>query len=249
MNLLSFQVNRLKMQELCQGKEATRVSYSIRLDRLWWYLAALIILMLFGNVLVACTSSFSCARFLPTISYVGCFRNHDRWFVLTLTLIASVLPIFYLSVHLRVKFTLSNKENLVMYFCTAASSVSLIIIGLVDELNGIHLHPMEYVHIAFSLTFVVVNFVWQNIVLAALERFVHEFDKKVWVKRANLLNKLLAIMTIITMLQWHFAYTIYSNFLVNENTEAISEWILVILASLVPGTFANACSDLTLTLK
>jgi hypothetical protein len=67
----------------------------------------------------------------------------------------------------------------------------------------------------------------------------------------DVLRKLLlleVVLGLLTMFEWHFAYTIYWNFLVNESVEALCEWTLVGVALFSPVVLANLLPDLKFTL-
>lgn len=94
-----------------------------------------------GNIGIACATNFYCTIFLPTFSYLGCFRGHDRVFIVTCTYFALVLPITYIGGHLHFRSVASNIKRGVMAIFGIISCVSLPVLALVNEVNGVHLLP------------------------------------------------------------------------------------------------------------
>jgi hypothetical protein len=135
---------------------------------------------------------------------------------------------------MRLKETASGMTKFVLFFLSLASDVLLLLIGIIDELNGLYFLILDDVHIFISLSFFVVTFAWAYLLLDEFNKLDLPFSETHALTVCNRLFNFIGIWGIVTILQWHFAYTIYSNVFVNENTEALCEWILIIASAYSP---------------
>lgn len=78
-----------------------------------------------GNIILACATNFYCTIFIPTLPYLGCFRGHDRIFIVTCTFYSLVLPILYFGGYLHFRAIVNGIEKNAMLVCGIASCLSL----------------------------------------------------------------------------------------------------------------------------
>jgi hypothetical protein len=72
-------------------EKRNKTSYVINGHNILFLLATISLVILFANVVYLCSAMFSCRKFIPTISYTGCFLGLDRHMELALTILLPVL--------------------------------------------------------------------------------------------------------------------------------------------------------------
>jgi hypothetical protein len=113
-----------------------------------------------GNIILACSTNFHCKIFIPTLDYLGCFRGHDRIFIVTCTFYALVLPIMYFGWNINFKNTLKTYQKILMVLSGLVSCLSLVLLALVDEVNGVYFISYELLFKIFSKLFMLSNVIW-----------------------------------------------------------------------------------------
>lgn len=207
-------------------------------------------LLYFSNVWLACTYTLSCNSFVPTLSYLGAFRNHDRVFVLACTFYSVVLQLINLGVQCHFSDIFPSVTRLLSTIVGFGASVCLICLSLFDEVNGIiAMETYESLHSILTILLWVSGLVWGLLVYRSFAETELAPSKQYWLDVLKKLLVLELILGILTMLEWHFAYTPYNNFLVNESVEAVCEWILVAGGVFAPFVIANLLPGFIFTLK
>lgn len=188
---------------------------------------------LLGNVAAVCTISFSCKALIPTISYTGCLRGHDRLFAFACTCFALTIPLTVLGLKARFSGAVGTK---LMTFAGIGCAVVLPGIGLVDEVNGLYVVSLIHVHTWLSLMLLTLSFLFAYCVYSCLEAVtpILSYEELKWKGRLHTLYYVCAVLALVTIFEWHFAYTTYSNSLINENIEALCEWILISIGVFQP---------------
>lgn len=212
-------------------------------------LCAVAFLLIFGNVLSACTATFSCRRFLPTLSFLGAFRTHDKVFTFACTYYAVVVQVISIAVHSCLYTVLQSKSRQFTVCIGLYISLSLIGLSVVDEVNGIYFKKFGYLHIAFSLSLWAACLLWGYTIYDAFASSTLNQIQRYWLRQLRRLLNFEVLLGVVTILEWHFAYTIYWNFFINESVEALCEWILVGLALFAPVVVAGLLPDLKFTLS
>ena len=193
---------------------------------------------LLGNVLAVCTLSFSCKSLIPTISYTGCLRGHDRFFAFVCTCYGMTLPLIVFGLKARFHGAVDTK---VLTATGLLSALTLLGIGVIDEINGIHFLSLSHVHTWLSLLLLTCAFTFAYCVYSGLEVVspVLSYEELKWKSRLKVLYYLAAVLTGVTMFEWHFAYTTYSNSLINENVESVCEYTLVSIGVFLPVVYSE----------
>ena len=207
---------------------------SVRLSSLTSTLSLVILGILYSNFASVCILSISCSSYLPTLSYLSTFRFHDLVTLLALTLLSfSLVPVF-VSWHLRTQGRLALDELLMMVLLELSICVLTITIGIIDETNGIEFNPVDNLHHFLSFSLCAITIVWVFYALKFLEISGLSRTEIVDITICWTLYKVGLVFAAITLYQWHFAYTIYSNWFTNPFVESVCEWILVTITIRFP---------------
>ncbi|CAG9314158.1 unnamed protein product [Blepharisma stoltei] len=205
----------------------------------WLLIGSLMSAFMFGNVFMACTFSISCLKFLPTFSYLGCYRDHDRWLNFSLAFYGGVLPLIVVSLSVKLAEYVKKCSLIIMILAGFMGCTTLILIGLIDEVNGLYILPLDRMHPWLTLFLYGCFNLFLYIALTGLENVPLEYSEKEWLGRCNNLYRLANIMFAVTGTEWFLAYSIYSNFFINEVVEALCEWFVVTLAVFFPFALSN----------
>lgn len=210
-----------------------------------FYLSLLIGFLLLFNVMLACSFTFYC-RGLPTLSFLGTFPMHDRLFVITLTTAAVGLVVYHIGIYIRIESSTHSRG----YILTSLiSCMCLILISVIDEVNGIFIFPIERLHLVLTISFLTSSLASSRLSLEAFNSMQLTENQIIWKERCWKLMYAVVIMSGITAFQWVFAYTIYFNFLVNETAEAICEWAVVTLGLMAPYFWSRTSKEYTISLS
>ena len=79
-----------------------------------------------------------------------------------------VLLVTYIATYMRIRESSELAVKIVVFLLSLAGLVLLILIPLIDDLNGLHFLILDDVHIFISLSFFVLNLAWGHIVLDEL---------------------------------------------------------------------------------
>ena len=177
-------------------------------------------LLLISNIIWSCSSTFPCSDFLPTISYLACFRGHDRLFSFTMTFWSGNLAMFFVLSYNHYRSS-SRFNNL---FCLISLVICLVQpgIAILDEANTSYFVKIEKIHSGFMIGLFLASMVW--IYLTSLGKGM----RSALIKYINLL----ILCACWSFLQWFYEDS--NNFWFNYKVEAISEWITVTLAVFTP---------------
>lgn len=194
----------------------------------------LILFLLYSNLASTCYASISCDYFIPTLSYLSTFRSHDVLTMLALSLSCFFLALTFISFHLSLEFTLSTDDKIFMLIHELGIMVLTLMIGIIDESSGIDFNPVDDVHrfLTFALCFLGVS--WNYWALKFLGQNKLRDSQQMDLMICSAILKFEVVAIIITMIEWHFAYTIYHGVLFNNLVESIFEWISITIAVRVP---------------
>lgn len=193
-----------------------------------------ILVLLYLNLLAVCTFDIVCASYLPTLSYLATFRGYDTFFVFTITAYCFMLVPMFLSFHVRASKVLKTDEIIFMALFEITIIVLGITVSLIDEINGIEFNPVDNLHVYLSFGLSIICFSWVYYALKFLEKTELTNSKKEKIQECWLIYKVAWALYIVTLLEWHFAYTIYNCFIANTLIETICEWTLITLALRFP---------------
>lgn len=198
-----------------------------------------ILTFLYLNLITACTFEISCESLIPTLSYLATFRDYDILIVLAICIYCFMLLPIFLGFHLKVVKVIEKGDLIIMALFETAIIVLGITVVLVDEINGIEFNPIDNLHVYLSFALSLLCFSWVYYALNFMEKSNLSNLQKDQIKGCWLSYKLAWGLYILTILEWHFAYTIYSNFFTNPLVESVLEWTLITLAFRFPAKFAE----------
>ncbi|OMJ79200.1 hypothetical protein SteCoe_20852 [Stentor coeruleus] len=194
----------------------------------------LILAILYLNLISSCVFTISCDSYLPTLSYLGTFRVHDLGVVLAVTLQSFILLILFIAFHHSLDFRLSKDDKCFMIIHEIAILMLIILLGILDESSTIDFNPFDDVHRFASFAFALFCISWGYWALKLLE--TNKLREKQKLNAHIAFNVYVAgiAFTLMTMTEWHFAYTIYNNLIFNQIAESLCEWTAVTIAARFP---------------
>lgn len=198
-----------------------------------------ILFLLYLNLLTVCTFDITCASYLPTLSYLATFRGYDTFFVFCITVYCFMLVPMFLSFHVKASKILKTDEIIFMALFEIAIIVLGITVSLVDEINGIEFNPVDNLHVYLSFGLSIICFSWAYYVLKFLEKTALDNKREEKVRESWQIYKVACVLYVVTLLEWHFAYTIYNCFIANTLIETICEWSLITLTLRFPVKIAE----------
>ncbi|CAG9331463.1 unnamed protein product [Blepharisma stoltei] len=214
------------------GKEKKIIN--VKESIFWTISGSITFCIIFSSILFGCMFSFRCSRYYPTISYLLSFRNHDRWIVFGITFYVSLLPLLFMSVTSKLANSITTYISWKMNIFGICGCCAILATGIIDEINGLYFLPLDTAHPFITVTGYLFLSLWMYAALFGFENIQLDLNEKTWLRRCRRSVLICHILFAITAFEWHFAYTIYSNFLVNEVVEALCEWSLVTLAISLP---------------
>ena len=194
----------------------------------------MILALLYINFYSACTFTITCESFLPTLSYIGALRGHDTLLVLALTFQSFLLIPVFSSFHSSLDYQLS-KDDYVFFKIHEFIIIALVIsTGIIDESSGLDFYPNQDSHRFLTFGLCVLAFSWSFWALLHLGKNKMSTKQKSNYNFTIMLYLLAVVFAVLTILQWHYAYTIYNGLFFNHYNESICEWILVTIAIRFP---------------
>lgn len=238
-----MRLRKLSRWRLIEKDEAFK--FSISGAFLFTFASLAMLFTLFANLALSCMFTISCAEMLPTLSFVGTLNYHDRLFVFACMAFFFIINFLNYAVLVAVHPKIDQGTRLMLLGVSFAASVFLVLLSIIDEINGIILHPLEGTHMFMSFSLLVFSLawgymVWREASLAKLYRLA---------LAAKGLLATCGVLAFFTVYEWHFAYTVYANPLLSESIEALCEWSLVVTAALVPAVIAWALPELTVSVQ
>lgn len=210
-----------------------------RIESILDYSTLALLLILYLNLASVCAFTISCSAFIPTLSYVATFRTHDLIVVFVLTLYSWLFVPLFISWHIKTFQAISFEDTYFMLALELCIFILTITVGLIDESNGIDFNPMNVLHHFLSFNLCVVGLLWVYYALKMLELTnLTEEEKKNWNTCWNIF-KIGFLLVILTIFQWYFAYTTYSNFFINLFVESLCEWTLITVSIRFPYYFSK----------
>ena len=201
-------------------------------DRIFLITSISMELLLIFNIIWSCSSTFPCSDFLPTISYLACFRGHDRLFAFTMTFWSGTLAIFFILSYSHYQSSNRFSSNLLIL-------LSLVIclvqpgIAILDEANTSYFLKIEKIHSGFMIGLFLASMFWIYLtsilkpMRSSLNKYIH----------------ILILCACWSFLQWFYEET--HNFWFNYKLQAISEWVTVTLAVFTPYMYSLEFGEVT----
>ncbi|OMJ69136.1 hypothetical protein SteCoe_33233 [Stentor coeruleus] len=197
-------------------------------------------ILIIGNLLIGCLTNFSCFKFLPSPGYLGCFRGHDRLFIVGCTLYGFILPLFYSSAYTNFRPRLSELKKKMFIFLSICSSISLPILSLSDEVIDVHVLPVSFIYNFSSSTFVVSNLILTVLAYLELRNFYSALNdkEKKWYRFLQVVIFLIFFLVTLDFLQWKYSTSSIRNQILSENGQSVTEWCLVTIGIFLPVIFS-----------
>lgn len=214
--------------------------------------STLTILLLLGNLALACGTNFSCSKFLPSPGYLGCFRGHDRVFIASCTLASMTLPLFFTSTYINFNNRFSEVKKKTFIILSTITCISLSTLSLFDEVISVNYFPIEKIYRFSSSSFFVSSVILTLIIfneLLILQVSLKSSEKK-WFLALKFLLFLLSALLTFDLILWKYA--VWDNkSILNENTQSLTEWSILTLSTFIPPFLSKFYreSNLTFSLK
>lgn len=194
---------------------------------LFFYTGLIMLFLLTFNILWSCTSTFPCSHFLPTLSYLACYRGHDRLFTFTMTYWGVNLFIFTFFSFLHFK-TDSKLFNYSLIFSGFIISALQPCIAVIDEANTSYYAKIEKIHAVMMIILIFFILFWVFLTgnSGKLSQGVRKY------------TNLMVFVGCWSILQWFYAEK--QGLVFNYNIEAVSEWLAVTLAVFCPCVYASS---------
>jgi hypothetical protein len=188
------------------------------------------------NILWSCTETFDCTTFWPTVSYLSCFRGHDRLSNYTMTFWSVVLFFFFGGTWTAYKEVMGTWSHRLMMLISVVLTLGLPFLVIIDEANSSHIAPLEKIHYILTVGYMTLAMLWIFISLEAIWKLEGKMNRaqKEW---TSFLKKYILfglIMLGFNVFEWLYAYTESANWWINENVEGLCEWTVICLAVFLP---------------
>ena len=221
---------------------------TISLENYINFVSKLVLGLLYLNLFSLCGFTLSCINYIPTLSFLATIRVHDSIVVLALSLFAlSLIPIF-IGVHTKIASVLTLDDSVYLIFQETILIVLCITDSLIDESNGLEFNLLDYVHIVISCFLSAICLLYIASIILYFQKLKLSNKERENLSTCKILFVIGTILLIITMIEWHFAHTIYNNWIFNTYLETLFEWTLVTLAIRFP-VYLSRVLDYSITIR
>lgn len=145
----------------------------------------------------------------------------------------SLIPVF-VGVHVKAASILTLDDSVYLLILELGIIGLSITVGIVDESNGIEFSILDYLHVLISCFLSSASVVYVSSVVLYMQQVGLTKYEKNELKKCKVMLVVGTVLLIVTMLEWHFAHTIYNNWIFNTYLETLFEWTLVTLAIRFP---------------
>jgi hypothetical protein len=129
------------------------------------------------------------------------------------------------------------------------SVLCLITLGLTDEVIGVHFLPISKIYAFTSSSFVISSIIISALLYGEINKFkvsLKDCEKKTFVLlRIALIC--IGFLLVFDILQWKYAYSDWKGKIFNENSQAMCEWAIVVIAILLPPIYSKFFRDSNLS--
>jgi hypothetical protein len=222
--------------------QVTESSIRVKVPSAVFWCGVTMWLMLASNILWSCSQTFDCRTFWPTVSYVACYRGHDRLYAFAVTFYSLVvlltLPMFLVRVHSSID--LSHK--VMLWLGGVLIFLAVPWLGLLDEANSSHVLPIEKIHFAIIVGVQTVGLLWVYLSAKALHKA--QVD-------TSFLKKYIGAgvcLLICCIYQWRYVNdpeVVWAT----ENLEALAEWGAVTMSVFLPYVYTKTLGDCWVEIK
>ncbi|CAG9322240.1 unnamed protein product [Blepharisma stoltei] len=210
--------------------------FSLNLSKISWFIIFPMFGFIYANIAFACLTNFSCLQFLPTPLYLGCFRGHDRLFIVACTYFAAILVLLNLSTYSYFKAKVSPVTRKGLFILGFSLSVVLALIGLTDEATGAHTIPLEEINYYLVLYFKIGSLIWIGQVYYSFRKNQDLLNpnSKSWLRKFETFLAIFGILALSIIFEQSYLSFDSELSLVSENIEALLEWVFLGLITLMP---------------
>jgi len=230
---------KLFSSETRRGKLILKVNF----QRLIPWLSLVMLALVYANIGLACSTNFMCSNYLPSLLYLGNFRGHDRLFIVACTYYSLVLALLYLGTHLSFSGVLPRFVRLFSGALGGISCISLPLLALADEVNGVYPFPIVSVRDFLCLVFLWANFLWLLIAYFSLYKMAEAYNSQE--------AKWFGFFKVLFTLCVCFGIFLYSQGSLDEsldtNSRSFVEWGLLTAGVAFPAVIAQLCRGYVLS--
>ena len=191
-------------------------------------------LLLAANLTWSCVSTFDCSKFLPTVSYLACYRGHDRLFNFTMVYWGMVLMLFNCAAYLNFRTDI-KKYNSFLFLLGAGICIAQPCIAVFDEANTSFYVKTEFIHGGMMIGLILSSLFWIYLTYNTG-------------KIKSLLNRYIAVS--LSFLLWSISEWFYADkdgVFFSYFFEALSEWIAITFAIFLPFMYSRDFPDIKVT--
>lgn len=202
-------------------------------------------LLVMLNIVSCCAFSISCSSFLPTVSFVGSLKTHDKLLIATCTLCCVHCQLVVIAVLSGLRKNINRYDAAFTYVTLSLFSGLLLTASIIDEVGGFKAQLEENFHSFYSFCALIVGAAWLYFVVSSFS--CPMIKGSAWLKAAQACAVALGFVGVATLVEWQLGNSVYSNFLMNESVEAICEWGLIALAVTTPALVVQALPEFRVT--
>ncbi|CAG9315753.1 unnamed protein product [Blepharisma stoltei] len=201
------------------------------------------------NIIWSCVSTFDCSIFWPTVSYLACFRGHDRLFNFTMAFYAFITGLFFITAHVHFFKIYTPRLKLFYTLLSAGIVLAFPFISMIDEGNSSHVVPLEKIHYWIMIGFICGVLAWIYMSLLCINAISIPKENLIW---KDFLLKYLAIgfaILLVNLYEYKYAYTEQANWFTNQNVEAACEWMVISMTVFLPFIYSLVFPSVRLRVK
>ena len=220
--------------EEIEGKTHLKMIFPTR--KIMLYGGVLMETLIFCNIIWSCVSTFNCLWFIPTISYLACYKGHDRLFNFTMVFWGLFLSVFTLVSYIQYR-SLSTRYNVLFLSTGLLISILQPCLAVLDEGNSSNILPIEKVHGIFIITLIFASFFW---IFLTNHRFPIQ---------GKLYKYILTGVGLLfcSIAQWFYGEN--DGIIFNYAFEALFEWTTVAMAVFLPYMYSETYKDIIISTK
>ena len=155
-DIFSFLPSRILSLSDEKGKTTLTLNSSI----FFLLSATLMFAFIAATIIWSCGDTFDCTSFWPTVSYLACFRGHDRLVNFTVTPWAVVLALFFLGAATAYKDAMERMTHVIFLFLSFLLVCATPFLVIIDEANSSHAIPLSVIHAYITMIYIAVSLVW-----------------------------------------------------------------------------------------
>ena len=195
-----------------------------------------------GNLVLACSTQFQCVKYLPTPGYLGCFRGHDRVFIMSCTYYALILPLVFTGVYSQTRTSATPLDQWLLLGTAIGITCLLPLTALMNEVTSEHFLPFEAIYEWTSRCIVLFAFLWLLTAYKCLSRDQSIFTarEKAWYSWLRMVIFLLFALLFLAILTNYLS-------ILSPLSESMCEWVLCFLSIWAPAVLAQLVRGLHLS--